>query len=100
MLKRAVMSQRLSQKNRGRRTISLRYLVSMTLALSVGIALFYAHLKIVERGEDFKGAILFIDCIFDLFLTIAIMGMAFCIGRRIARALSLSFTNVAEEFSF
>jgi len=94
------MSQRFSQKSRGRRTISLRYLVSMTLAVSVGIAFFYAHLKIAERGEDFKGAILFVDHIFDLFLAIAIIGMAFCIGHRIARALSLSFTNVAEAFSF
>ena len=100
MLKRTVMSQRFSQKNRGRRAISLRYLVSMTLAVSVGIAFFYAHLKIAERGEDFKGVILLVDHIFDLFLAIAIMCMAFCIGHRIARALSLSFTNVAEEFSF
>lgn len=94
------MSKRLLFKNRSGKSLLLRYLIFMMPVLVLGIALFYAHLKITQMGEDYKGGLVFIDRIFDLSLAIGLTGVAFCVGRSVARLLSLSFMNVAEELSF
>jgi hypothetical protein len=94
------MSERLLFKNRRGISLLLRYRVFMISAVVLVIALFYAHIKITHMGEDYKGAMLLVDRMFDLTLAIGITGVAFCVGRKSARLLSLSFANVAEELSF
>jgi 4-amino-4-deoxy-L-arabinose transferase-like glycosyltransferase len=86
--------------NISRRTLFLRCLVFTIPVLVVGIALSYAHFDIAREGEDYKGAIVLIDRLFDLSLAAAITAVAFCVGRKAARLLSLTFANGAEELSF
>ncbi|HWX40297.1 MAG TPA: hypothetical protein VN345_04025, partial [Blastocatellia bacterium] len=85
-----------------RNSLSLltRRLAFVSLFLSPGIALSYAHIEVSRLGEDYKGGLLAVDRVFDLCLALALVAVAFCIGRRAARLLSLSFANVAEELSF
>jgi hypothetical protein len=68
--------------------------------IALGIALAYAHIEISRLGEDYKGALLLADHIFDLSFAVGLTALAFCIGRKGARLLSLSFANLAEELSF
>lgn len=75
-----------------------RYLVWLTILALCG-ALFYVHLQIAQMGEDYKSAWMLVDRLFDLTLTLAITAVAFCVGRRSARSLSLSFVSVAEELA-
>src|SRR4029077_4557868 len=77
-----------------------RPLVFLFPVIAPGIALSYAHIEVSRLGEDYKGALLTVDRIFDLSLALGLTALAFCIGRRTARVLSLSFGNVAEELSF
>jgi hypothetical protein len=77
----------------------LRYLV-LPLAAIVSAALVYAHVQVVRLGEDYQGALMPIDRLFDLAFVAALLAVAFCVGRRSARWLSLSFANRAEEISF
>jgi len=77
-----------------------RPLVFLFPVIAPGIALSYAHLEVSRLGEDYKGGLLAVDRIFDLCLALGLVAVAFCVGRRAARLLSLSFANVAEELSF
>lgn len=70
------------------------------LALLLGIALTYAHIHVFQMGEGYKGPLLFVDRLFDLYLTLGVLAAAFCIGRVSAGLLSLSFASLAEEVSF
>jgi 4-amino-4-deoxy-L-arabinose transferase-like glycosyltransferase len=94
------MSERLLFKNRAGVLPSLRFWTFVMSAAVLAIALSYAHIKIMQIGEGYKGALLLIDRVFDLSLAAAITALAFCVGRRGARLLSLSFANIAEELSF
>lgn len=50
-------------------------------------------------GENYRGPLALVDRIFELYLALGIMSVGFCVGRRVARILSLSFVNAAEEIS-
>ena len=76
-----------------------RYFVCL-MALAVGGALFYAHLQIAQWGEDYKGAWMVVDRLFDLSFALGITSIAFCVGRRTSRLLQLSFAGAAEELTF
>jgi hypothetical protein len=72
----------------------------MLPALGLGIAVSYAHIEIKQMGEDYKSPLLLVDRIFDLSLALGLIGVAFCVGRKSARLLSLLYASVAEELSF
>ncbi|HEY9230881.1 MAG TPA: hypothetical protein VIS78_02015, partial [Blastocatellia bacterium] len=76
-----------------------RYFVWL-MALALGGALFYAHLQIAQWGEDYKGAWMAVDRLFDLSLAMGVTAIAFCVGRRGSRILRLSFAGTAEELTF
>ncbi len=67
-------------------------------AVVCGAAL-YAHIQIMQAGNDYKGALAPFDRIFDLVLATFLASLAFCMGRAISRKLSLIFANIAEEIS-
>ncbi len=76
------------------------YLIAIaSLILLLGAAL-YAHIHIASVGEDYTGPLAFLDRVFDIFLASALIGVGFCVGRKILRFWSLSFASIAEEFSF
>ena len=77
-----------------------RPMVFLFPVIALGIAMAYAHIEISRLGEDYKGALLLADHIFDLSFAVGLTALAFCIGRKGARLLSLSFANLAEELSF
>ena len=74
--------------------------LSLIFVLPLLVALLLAHLHIVQIGEDYVGRLALVDRLFDLCLVIGILAVAFCVGRRLARLLSLSFLTAAEEVSF
>ncbi|HKP11203.1 MAG TPA: glycosyltransferase family 39 protein [Blastocatellia bacterium] len=78
--------------------LKLRYLVLPAAVIFCG-ALVYAHLQAAQRGEAYQGVWMPVDRLFDLSLATAVMALAFCVGRRGARWLRLSFANRAEEVS-
>lgn len=75
----------------------LIFIAPLTVLCFAGI---YAHLQIAPSAETYKGPLAILDRAFDVSLAVAIASVAFCIGLRIARLLSLSFINAAEEISF
>jgi hypothetical protein len=79
--------------------LRLRYPVLLAALVLCG-TLFYIHLQTAQRGEDYQGAWMLADRLFDLSFAMAITAVAFCAGRRSARLLSLRFANVAEVLSF
>ena len=86
-------------KNSAGELLRPRYLALLTIVALCG-ALCFVHLQTAQRGDDYQGAWMIADRLFDLTLPLGIMAIAFCVGRRCARLLSLSFAGVAEEFSF
>jgi hypothetical protein len=91
--------QELLRPSAGER-LPTRRLVFLLPLLGMGIALSFAHISVLRMGDDYKGGLLLGDRIFDLCLALGLTGIAFCVGRRTARLLSLSSANVAEELSF
>lgn len=59
-----------------------------------------AHILVVQAGDDYIGWLMPLDRLFDLLLVAALLVLAYCIGRSIARKLGVSFANDAEEISF
>jgi Dolichyl-phosphate-mannose-protein mannosyltransferase len=86
-------------KNSAGELLRLRYLVLLT-TLALGGALCFVHLQTVQRGEDYHGAWMIADRVFDSTFALGLVALAFCVGSRCARLLSLSFAGVAEAFSF
>ncbi|MEK6300859.1 MAG: glycosyltransferase family 39 protein [Acidobacteriota bacterium] len=74
-------------------------ILSLLALLLGGIALTYTHFQISQMGEGYKSPLLLADRLFDLCLATGMLAAAFCIGRRSAGLLSLSFANLAEELS-
>jgi Dolichyl-phosphate-mannose-protein mannosyltransferase len=93
------MNETAVRKNRVVELLRLRYLAP-PIVLALGAGLFYAHLQIAQWGEDYKGAWMPVDRLFDLTLAFAITAIAFVVGRRAARWLSIDFIGVAEEVTF
>jgi hypothetical protein len=83
------------------RTPSLARYVSFLVPVALlCLAAGYAHIHIIPTGEDYTGRLAMLDRVFDLFLAAGLVGLAFCVGRRIARWMSLSFATAAEEIAF
>lgn len=76
-----------------------RGLIFIIPPVLLGLALLFAHLRIAQMGENYRGPLVLVDRIFELYLALGIMSVGFCVGRRVARILSLSFVNAAEEIS-
>ena len=75
-------------------------LVYMLPVLGLIAALSYAHFDVKQMGDDNSGAMLLADRVFDVTLSLALIGVVFCFGRKCARILSLSYESAAEEISF
>jgi 4-amino-4-deoxy-L-arabinose transferase-like glycosyltransferase len=80
-------------------TIRWKTILKVT-ALVVLLFAILAHLKLSGAGDNYIGALAIFDRIFDLCFALALACVAFVIGRRILRALSLEFASLAEEASF
>jgi len=94
------MNELLLSRSKGGLSLLARRLVFILAALGLAVALVYAHIDIKRMGDDYKGAILLVDRIFDLSFAFGLTAAAFCVGRRAARLLSLEYANIAEELSF
>jgi hypothetical protein len=77
----------------------LYLIASAALILLFGAAL-YAHLHIASAGDTYTGPLALLDRVFDIFLASALVGVGFCVGRKLLRFWALSFASVAEEVSF
>lgn len=60
----------------------------------------YAHILVVQAGDDYTGWLMPLDRLFDLLLVATLLALAYCTGRSIVRKLGVSFANDAEEISF
>lgn len=60
----------------------------------------YAHILVVQAGDDYTGWLMPLDRLFDLLLVATLLVLAYCTGRSIVRKLGISFANDAEEISF
>src|SRR5687768_7573690 len=76
------------------------YLIATALLILLLGAALYAHIHIAAVGDNYTGALALLDRGFDIFLAGALIGVGFCVGRRILRFWPLSFASIAEEFSF
>lgn len=81
-------------------TLPVKRLIGFALlGAAVSLAAIYAHLQLAPISEDYTGPLTLLDRTFDLILALALVGAAFCIGRRLSTALKLVFASLAEEFS-
>jgi len=60
----------------------------------------YAHLQITKARIDYRGPLVLLDHAFDLLLAVAIIIVAFCVGRGVCRVLKLDFVSHAEEVAY
>ena len=63
------------------------------------IAAVYAHVRLAGN-DDFNGPLAILDRLFDLAFVAVLGVLTFCIGRRLARYLQLTFLSLAEELCF
>ncbi|MEW6126582.1 MAG: glycosyltransferase family 39 protein [Acidobacteriota bacterium] len=66
----------------------------------VFIAALTVHLQVIKLNEDYVGALLTLDRVFDLSLALLLTAIGFCVGRRIFRLLGIVFDSPAEELAF
>jgi 4-amino-4-deoxy-L-arabinose transferase-like glycosyltransferase len=99
-MRESIEQERSPFKTKIRITFSARYLFLIVPVALACVAALYAHFQVQQAGDDYTGPLALLDRLFDLLLALVLTGAAFCVGRRIAGACSLSFDNVAEEFSF
>ena len=59
----------------------------------------YAHVQIADN-DHYRGPLAMLDRVFDLAFVCVLAIVTFALGRRLARALQLSFLGIAEELSF
>src|SRR5215471_7856610 len=57
----------------------------------------YAHIQITRATIDYRGPLALLDHAFDLLLAVAVIIIAFCVGRGVCRVLKLDFVSHAEE---
>ncbi|HKV42269.1 MAG TPA: hypothetical protein VJX67_23905, partial [Blastocatellia bacterium] len=69
-------------------------------AILIGALALYAHIEVYRAGDDYTGALVFLDRLFDLGLVSSLAAVAFCSGRAICKRLCVGFENIAEETSF
>jgi hypothetical protein len=60
----------------------------------------YAHIHLLGREDDYTGALAIFLRVFDLLLAGALLCLTFGVGRAICKKLTLTFPNLAEEWSF
>ena len=65
----------------------------------LGAALVFAHFRIAQMGDNYWGSFILVDRLFAVCLSLGILSVGFCVGRRVTRILSLSFSGAAEEIS-
>lgn len=75
-------------------------MLSVGLFLAICGVATYAHILVVQAGDDYTGWLMPLDRLFDLLLVATLLALAYCTGRSIARKLGVSFANDAEEMSF
>jgi dolichyl-phosphate-mannose-protein mannosyltransferase len=89
------MSYRIILKHPAFRKATLLVLLAALAALAV-----YAHMQIARATIDYRGSLVLLDCAFDLLLAVAIIVIAFCVGRGVCRVLKLDFVSHAEEAAY
>ncbi|MCI0486436.1 MAG: glycosyltransferase family 39 protein [Blastocatellia bacterium] len=79
---------------------NLRFIYIGVPALALLAVALYAHIRLAHATEDYTGILGPLDRIFDLAFAAGLAGLAFCIGRRVCRALGTEFASLAEEIAF
>ncbi len=72
----------------------------LLLLAALAASAVYAHLQITRATIDYRGSLALLDRAFDLLLAVAIIIIAFCVGRGITRVLKLDFVSHAEEVAY
>jgi hypothetical protein len=89
------MAQSLAVKRR----VALRIRFGVTIAVLLCLAAVYGHIQVARSSDDYTGSLAILDRLFDLIFAGALGASSFCIGRAICRALSLTFSSLAEEIA-
>lgn len=71
-----------------------------SLLIAMCLLALYAHVRIAQAGDDYTGVLAPLDRVFDIAFALLLVGISFCVGRRISRILGLEFASLAEEISF
>ena len=91
----SIMSYRIILKHPAFRKTSL-----LVLLAALAMSAVYAHKQMIGARIDYLGHIVLLDHVFDLLLAVAIIIVAFCIGRGVCRVLKLDFVSHAEEVAY
>jgi len=77
-----------------------RKATSLVLLAAFVASAVYAHIQIIRARIDYRGPLVLLDHAFDLLLAIAVIIIAFCVGRGVCRLLILDFVSRAEEVAY
>jgi len=91
----SIMSDRIILKHPAFRKASLLVLLAALATSAV-----YAHMQMIRAKIDYLGPVVLLDHAFDLLLAVAIIIVAFCVGRGVCRVLKLDFVSHAEEVAY
>jgi hypothetical protein len=91
----SIMSYRIILKHPAFRKASL-----LVLLAALAMSAVYAHMQMIRARIDYLGPIVLLDHVFDLLLAVAIIIVAFCVGRGVCRVLKLDFVSHAEEVAY
>ena len=72
----------------------------LILLAALATSAVYAHLQVTRAGNDYRGLLILLGRAFDLLLAVAIIIIAFCVGRGVCRVLKLNFASRAEEAAY
>jgi hypothetical protein len=82
------------------RTISGRLFWLMISVIAILSFSLFAHIRIVNIGEEYTGWLAPFDFLFNLSLSWFFIILNFCVGRRVGNIFDVQFVNLAEELSF
>jgi 4-amino-4-deoxy-L-arabinose transferase-like glycosyltransferase len=89
------MSYRITLKHPAFRKAGL-----LVIPAALATSAVYAHLQIMRARIDYRGPLVLLDHTFDLVLAVAVIVIAFCVGRGVCRVLKLDFVSRAEEVAY
>jgi 4-amino-4-deoxy-L-arabinose transferase-like glycosyltransferase len=89
------MNYRIILKHPAFRKVSL-----LIFLAALSTSAIYAHMQITRARIDYRGPLVWLDHAFDLLLAVAVIVIAFCLGRGVCRVLKLGFVSRAEEVAY
>src|SRR5215831_18647977 len=77
-----------------------RKATSLILLAAFVASAVYSHIQTTRARGDYHGSLVLLDRAFDLLLAVAVIIVAFCVGRGVCRLSKLDFVSHAEELAY